>query len=124
MELYRPVTAEEYAAVEALHFAGFPPRESGQQLFTALLSEEGAVQIARHLRTEKSAEGDTSYVLAFLAEDSYIRQFTVQSADSPERRSLWIPAEEVGILNQHLIGKIRVVGSYEIDRTGGDIFFV
>ena len=74
------------------------------------------------MRIEKQAE-HTVYVVGFLVEDAYIRQFSVQNSDQPERSALWIPAEEIDILNQHLIGDIRVLASYEIDRADGEVFF-
>lgn len=122
MELYRPLSAEEYRAVEAKGFTGFPPRSEEQPLFTALLSEEGATQIARHMRIAKTAE-NLIYVVSFLVDDAYIRQFPVQHANERNRRALWIPADEVDILNQHLIGKIRLIASYQIDRSDGEVFF-
>ncbi|MBQ5334654.1 MAG: hypothetical protein J6Z45_01760 [Oscillospiraceae bacterium] len=122
MELFRPLPAEEFRQIEANGFASFPARSSGQQLFTALLSHEGAAEIARRMRIEKQAE-HTVYVVGFLVEDAYIRQFSVQNSDQPERSALWIPAEEIDILNQHLVGKIRMLDCFEIDRSDGDIFF-
>ena len=122
MELYRPLSAEEYRAVEENGFTGFPPRSEEQPLFTALLSEEGATQIARHMRIAKTAE-NLIYVVSFLVDDAYIRQFPVQHANERNRRALWIPADEVDILNQHLIGKIRLIASYQIDRSDGEVFF-
>lgn len=122
MELYRPMNAEEYQELEARRFHGFPPRAAGQPLFTALLSEEGASQIARHMRIAKQAD-NTVYVVSFLVDDAYIRQFPVQHAHERTRRALWIPADEVDILNQHLIGDIRVLASYQIDRSDGEVFF-
>ena len=101
MELYRPLNADEYHAVEARSFRGFPPRAAEQPLFTALLSEEGASQIARHMRIAKECE-NVVYVVKFLVEDAYIRQFPVQHVQERNRRALWIPADEVDILNQHL----------------------
>ncbi|HAM69380.1 MAG TPA: hypothetical protein DCP68_07185 [Ruminococcus sp.] len=122
MELYRPLSAEEYRAVEEKGFTGFPPRSEEQPLFTALLSEEGATQIARHMRIAKTAE-NLIYVVSFLVDDAYIRQFPVQHVNERNRRALWIPADEVDILNQHLIGKIRLIASYQIDRSDGEVFF-
>ena len=123
MELYRPISADEYAALKEKDFSGFPPRDAGQPLLTALLSQEGASQIARHMRVDKQTEDNTVYVVGFLVEDPYIRQFPVQHAGETDRRALWIPAEEVEILNQHLIGKIRVLEQFQLDRTVGDVFF-
>ena len=122
MELYRPLTEEEYRGVEAQNFKGFPPREQGQPLFTALLSAEGATLIAKRMRFEKSPR-NMVYVVSFIVEDSYIRQYPVQHADQRDSRALWIPAEEVNLLNQHLIGEIRLVAQYETDRADADLFF-
>ncbi|MCQ2408197.1 MAG: hypothetical protein MJ065_06670 [Oscillospiraceae bacterium] len=122
MELYRPLISEEYRAVEAMGFEGFPPRSEEQPLFTALLSEEGATQIARHMRISKATE-NFIYVVSFIVDDAYIRQFPVQHAKERERQALWIPADEVEILNQHLIGRIRLLASYQIDRSDGEVFF-
>lgn len=122
MELYRPLCADEYYEIEARKFEGFPPRNSEQPLFTALLSLEGASQIAKHMKIAKQSE-PTVYVVSFLVDDAYIRQFPVQHVEDRNRRALWIPADEMDILNQHLIGGIRVLASYEVNRDDGDIFF-
>ena len=122
MELYRPLDAEEYQALKERSFHGFPPRTGEQPIFTALLSEEGATQIARHMRISKQTD-HTVYVVCFLVDDAYIRQFPVQHAHERDRRALWIPAEELDILNQHLIGDVRVLASYQIERSEGEVFF-
>ena len=122
MELFRPVSAQEFHAIEDRDFGGFPKRTEGQQILTVLLSQEGAMEIARRMRVEKQKENKV-YVVSFLVEDSYIRQFPVQYLEKPEYSALWIPAEETEILNQHLIGKIRLVTSYQIDREDCDVFF-
>lgn len=122
MELYRPLSEEEYRAVEQLQFKGFPPREQGQPLFTALLSQEGATLIARRMRFEKQPR-NMVYVVSFMVEDSYIRQYPVQHADQRDSRALWVPAEEVDCLNQHLVGDIRLVAKFETDRDDADLFF-
>ncbi len=122
MELFRPVNAEEYRELAERGFREFPPRTFSQPIFTALLSEEGASQIARHLRIAKKSDNRT-YVVRFMVDDVYIRQFPVQHAHELTRRALWIPAEDVDILNQHLIGEIRVLASYQIDREDSEVFF-
>ena len=122
MVLYRPICETEYSEVKARDFHSFPPRPAEQPLFTALLSEEGASRIARRMKVENHAETNV-YVVSFLVDDAYIRQFPVQDTDAHDSRALWIPAEELDILNQHLIGDIRVLAQYQIDREDGDLFF-
>ncbi|MBP0988410.1 MAG: hypothetical protein J6S92_09035 [Oscillospiraceae bacterium] len=122
MELFRPVSAREYRAIEERNFEGFPKRTEEQPILTVLLSQEGAMEIARRMRVEKQKENKV-FVVSFLVEDSYIRQFPVQILEEPDYSALWIPADETEILNQHLIGKIRLVTSYQIDREDCDVFF-
>lgn len=123
MELYRPVTTSEYKAIEAKSFAGFPRSEKGkQQMFTALLSESGATEIARRMKTAPG-DGDVIYLMRFMVDDAYIRQFPIQNAESEERRAIWIAADEIDILNQHIIGKISVVESFRSDPMHSDTFF-
>lgn len=122
MELYRPVTTSEYNAIEAKMFAGFSTEVRGQQVFTALLSESGASEIARRMKTAPG-DGDTVYLMRFMVDDAYIRQFPIQNMESPERQAIWLSSEEIGILNQHIIGKISVVGTYCTDPLHSDTFF-
>lgn len=122
MELYRPVTRQEYEAIAALDFSGFPKQQAERPLLTLLLSCEGAKQIARHLYMP---DGDGSvYVLGCMVEDAYIRQFPVQNIEDIQRRALWLAAEETEILNQHLIGKIRVIEQFHPSPGERDVFFV
>jgi len=123
MELFRPVCSEEYQRIEALNFQGFPECGEMQPLFTALLSEIGAKQIARHLKTERRSDS-VVYVVRFFVDDAYMHQYPIQCDHASEQRAVWIPAEDIEILNQHLIGSIQVIASYQVDRYNGDIFFV
>lgn len=122
MELYRPVTQQEYEAIAALDFGGFPKQQADRPLLTLLLSCEGAKQIARHLHMP---DGDGHvYVLGCMVDDAYIRQFPVQNIEDIQRRALWLAAEETEIFNQHLIGKIRVIEQYRPAPEERDVFFV
>ena len=122
MVLYRPLIATEFKEVEARDFQSFPPRAEEQPLFTALLSEEGASRIASRMRLEKPSDNKV-YVVSFLVDDAYIRQFPVHKSAERDSAALWIPAEDMEILNQHLIGNIQVLSSYVINREDGDLFF-
>lgn len=120
MELYRPLDTDEFRAVEESGFKKFPARTGKQPLFTVLLSEEGASRIASRMRTDRTME-NKSYVVSFTVDDAYISQFPVHGSDEADADALWIPAEEMTIFNEHLVGDIRLRASYEISR--GDTFF-
>lgn len=122
MELFRPVTESEYQAIAEAEFLAFPQCPVAQATFTALLAEDGAVEIARHMKTAPG-EGETVYVLRFLVEDSYIRQFPIQNTDEPNRQAIWLDAEALALLNQHLIGKINVVEAFDCRPAARDTFF-
>lgn len=122
MELYRPVTQNEYDAIAAGGFVGFPVQRADRPLLTLLLSCEGAKQIARHMHMPEGS--GKVYVLRCMVEDAYIRQFPVQNTEDAQRRALWLAAEETEILNQHLIGRIQVMDHYEPAPDERDIFFV
>lgn len=123
MELFRPVSEHEFKEIEKCEFSSFPQIEKARPLFTALLSENGAVDIARHMRLTPT-QGNMVYVLRFLAEDAFARQFPVQNMDDPDRRALWLSEEDLSLLNQHLLGKISVIEAFASDPSMMDTFFV
>ncbi len=123
MVLFRPVSEMEYKEIEATEFKEFPACEKKRPLVTVLLSESGAVNIARHMKLSPT-QGDMVYVLRFLAEDAFLGQFPIQNQEDPERRAIWLSEEDLLLLNQHLLGKISVIESFENDPSTADTFFV
>jgi hypothetical protein len=110
--LFRPVGEMELALVEASGWREFPARLPEQPIFYPVLEEVYAVQIARDWNTR---DGGIGYVLRFQVESDYLAQFPVQIAGSRVHREYWIPAEEVGEFNRHIVGLIEVVGEFRAD---------
>lgn len=119
--LFRPTGERELALIRDSGWKEFPPRLREQPIFYPVLNEEYAVQIARDWNTR---DGGTGYVLRFAVEGEYISRFPVQIAGARVHQEYWIPAEELGEFNRHIVGLIEVVRRFEgapAGRFGGDV---
>jgi len=87
--------------------ASIPSTASRAAYLYPVLEESYATQIARVCNTR---DGGIGYVLRFEVETDYVSKFPVQIAGSRVHREYWVPAEELGIFNQHIVGTIEVIG--------------
>jgi len=113
MKLWRPVGRNELAKIEASGMREFPPRLPEQPIFYPVLTFEYAEKIARDWNSVRQNHDHVGYVVAFEINDSYAARFPVQIAGGSECKELWVPADELGAFNKHLIGKIEVVARYD-----------
>lgn len=112
MILYRPVGSKEFALIASSDFRRFPPRLPGQPIFYPVLNFDYAAQIARDWNTKDPASGYAGFVLRFEVDDAYAARFPVQTVGSRQHQELWVPAEELEMFNQHIIGKITVEAEF------------
>jgi hypothetical protein len=108
--LYRPVGPAELALIAASGWKAFPPRLPEQPIFYPVLNEEYAAQIAERWNVRDSGAG---YVTAFEVDADYVARFEVHQVGGCEHLELWVPAEELATFNEHIVGAIRVVRTYE-----------
>lgn len=111
MELFRPVGMVEYQQIAAAHFTGFPPRAAHQPIFHLVLQQRFGEEIAQYWNAMESL-GSKRYLLRFCVDDAYISGFPIQPIGGDDKQELWIPADEIKILNQHIIGDISVVREF------------
>jgi hypothetical protein len=116
MQLYRPVGIHELRLVASSGWVAFPPRLPGQPIFYPVLDEEYAVQIARDWNPVDEASGFAGFVTCFQVDDGYASRYQVQVVGSSRHRELWVPAEDLAEFNQHILGKIAVLGRYYGER--------
>jgi hypothetical protein len=109
MILYRPVGLIELKLIYESGLKAFPPRLPEQPIFYPVLNLEYARQIAFEWNTK--SEPYAGYVTEFKVEDYYINQFERQIVGGSLHEELWIPAERLDEFNQHIVGKIKVVGA-------------
>ncbi len=112
MKLYRPVGLKELELIEEADFSAFPPRLPEQPIFYPVLNFDYAEQIARDWNSTKADTGYRGYVTEFEVNDDYVSQFSVKTVGGSQYQELWVPADELNVFNQNIVGKIVVVASY------------
>jgi len=110
--LYRPVGLKELELIRESGFTAFPPRLEHQPIFYPVLTEQYAVQIARDWNTRDGASGYAGFVTRFRIDAEYLAGYAVQKVGSSEALEYWIPAEELGEFNRHIVGAIEVIHEF------------
>ena len=111
MILYRPVGTKELELIKKSGYKKYPPRLPEQPIFYPVLSEKYATEIASQWNV-KYNDDHKGYVTRFEIDDEYAGQFQVQTVGSAYHQELWVPAEELEVFNQHIIGEINVIREY------------
>ena len=114
MILYRPVGTKELELIQESDNQKFPPRLPEQPIFYPVLNEKYASEIASGWNV-KYNEDHKGYVTKFEIDDQYYEQFEIHTVGDSYHQELWVPAEELEIFNQHIIGKIQVIHEYSED---------
>jgi len=73
------------------------------------MNEEYASQIAREWNVRDSGAG---YVTRFEVDAEFARRYPVQTVGARVHEELWVPADELGEFNQHIVGLIEVVAEF------------
>ncbi len=109
--LYRPVGTAELTLIRESGYREFPPRLPDQPIFYPVLNEEYATQIARDWNMKYNADG-RGYVTRFHVRSEFLGKYTPQVVGGAEHRELWIPAEELSLLNRNIVGLIEVIAEF------------
>ena len=108
--LYRPVGPRELALIEKSGWRLFPRRLPEQPIFYPVLNEEYAHSIARRWNVRDSGAG---FVLRFAVDKAYIDTFDVHQVGSRIHVEYWIPADQLEEFNNHIVGTIEVIASFD-----------
>lgn len=111
--LWRPCNDEELALVSASAWRAWPPRLDWQPIFYPVLNEAYATEIARGFQIPASGR---SHVTRFNVEADYLARYPVQCVGDRTSLEYWIPAEDLHEFNEHIVGLIEVVATYEQDQ--------
>jgi hypothetical protein len=117
VELYRPVGQKELDLVRDSGWKRFPPRLAWQPIFYPVLTIEYAVSIARDWNTKDANSSYVGYVLRFHVLKSYIDRHVIHEAGGKKCREYWIPANELGELNDNIVGMIETIHEFRPDQT-------
>ena len=112
MVLFRPVGSDELRLIEKSGFSAFPPRLPEQPIFYPVLNEKYATEITEKWNKVFNAD-KKGYVVAFEIDDAFISKYQIQTVGASYHQEYWIPAEELEAFNQHIVGKIRVLKTFE-----------
>lgn len=107
--LYRPTGPVELALVEASGFTRWPPRLPEQPIFYPVTNEAYAREITEQWNVPQSGVG---YVTRFEVQRVFMDRYEVQTVGARRHTEWWIPAEDLEALNDHIVGRIEVIGTY------------
>ncbi|MDX3492725.1 hypothetical protein ACKI1I_00065 [Streptomyces turgidiscabies] len=107
--LWRPTGPKELDLVRDLNWRAWPPRLPEQPIFYPVLNEDYAVKIARDWNVKHDGAG---FVTRFEVDSEFLSRYPVQQAGGRTILELWIPAEELDDLNDHIVGEIQVVHEF------------
>ncbi|WP_051433330.1 hypothetical protein [Promicromonospora kroppenstedtii] len=107
--LWRPTGPKELALVEESGWRAWPPRLPDQPIFYPVLNEDYATRIARDWNVKASGAG---YVTRFDVDQDFLDRYEVQQVGGRTILEYWIPAEDLGELNAHIVGRIEVVAEF------------
>lgn len=108
--LYRPVGPAELALIEKSGWSAFPPRLPEQPIFSPVLNEEYAIQIARDWNVPASGGG---FVTRFEIDTEFASRYERKVVGGRRHEELWVPAEELEEFNGHIVGAIEVVAEFQ-----------
>ena len=112
--LYRPVGEQELRLIRESGFREFPPRLPEQPIFYPVLNEEYATQIARDWNAKFNAQR-SGYVTRFEVRSEFLSRYATQTVGGAVHRELWMPAEELSVFNQNIVGMIEVNAEFHAE---------
>ncbi|MFZ3003114.1 MAG: hypothetical protein WA071_22570 [Undibacterium umbellatum] len=107
--LYRPTGPQELALVRDSGYKKWPPRLPEQPIFYPVTNVDYAIQIARDWNVEASGAG---YVTRFEVKKSFMDNYQIQTVGGSIHTEWWIPAEDVELLNENIVGVIELIHSF------------
>ncbi|MDC8004323.1 ADP-ribosylation/crystallin J1 [Aureisphaera galaxeae] len=110
--LYRPIGIKELELIIESGHARFPPRLEWQPIFYPVMNEGYAIEICVKWNTTDEFSGYIGFVTAFQVDAEYLKKFEVQNVGGTTHNELWVPAEEMEVFNDHIIGTINVTKTY------------
>jgi hypothetical protein len=113
--LWRPTGPKELELVAASGYRRWPPRLPGQPIFYPVLNEDYARKIARDWNVPASGVG---YVTRFSVRRDFLDRYEVQQVGGRTILEYWIPAEDLELFNDNIVGVIEVIAEYGGEGSG------
>ncbi len=107
--LWRPTGPQELALVADSGFRRWPPRLPDQPIFYPVTNEAYAIEIARDWNVPASGVG---HVTRFEVDAAFMARYATQLVGAAHHTEWWVPAEELDLLNDHIVGLITVTRTF------------
>jgi glyoxylase I family protein len=110
--LYRPTGSKEIDLVRDSGFKKWPPRLPEQPIFYPVTNEEYAIKIACDWNVKESEYG---CVTRFQVRQNFMDRYEIKQVGGENCTEWWIPAEEVDLLNDNIVGNIEIIHEFYPD---------
>lgn len=122
MLLYRPVGLKELELIAESGFRRYPPRLPWQPIFYPVVTREYAREIITQWNQTEQDAGYCGFITEFDVVENYVSKYVIQQLGGGSKyRELWIPAGELELFNDHILGEIRVIDSVYGPNFSGEI---
>ena len=108
--LFRPIGPKELQLIADLDYRKFPPCLPEQPIFYTICNEEYAIEIAKDWNAKNDGAG---YVTQFAIKTAFLNDYERQLVGAEHHVEYWTPADKLEDFNNSLIGKIKVIHTYE-----------
>ena len=112
MILFRPTGEAEIKLVAQSGWTAWPPRLPEQPIFYPVTNQPYAEQIARDWNSTQAAPNNLGFVTRFEISDDVAARYPVQRAGGNQHTELWVPAEDMDLINNALVGAIELIGAF------------
>ena len=107
--LYRPVGEKELVLIAQSDFKKFPTRLAQQPIFYPVLNEQYACEIAEKWNTKDAFGNYLGFVTKFEITEDEFSKYKVENVGGKIHDELWVPAEDLELFNESIIGQIEVI---------------
>lgn len=107
--MFRPTGAKELDLVRQSGFRRWPPRLPDQPIFYPVTNQSYATQIARDWNLKQSGYG---CVTKFRVLKDFVDRYQIQRVGRTDHTEWWIPAEDLELLNDSIVGLIEIVEEF------------
>jgi len=107
--MFRPVGAAELELVKASNFLRWPPRLPQQPIFYPVTNARYAAEIAERWNAR---DGEKGFVTRFAVRKEFADRYPIQQVGDSYHTEWWIPAADLELLNDAIVGAIEVVNTF------------
>ena len=116
MILFRPTGIKELELVKSTGNRRWPPRLPDQSIFYPVTTFAYAEKIARDWNSVLRAPENEGFVTRFEIDAATASRYSLKQAGGRDHEELWVPADELELFNDGIIGFIEVIARYRNGR--------